>query len=393
MRTTNRNKSTTMIVAALAVLSSASSVRAIPPDPDNAALVYYQAFLLGESLDKETRDALFDFGRGNGELTDDIRQYVEGSCRTAIEYAVAAAQMRQCNWGFRYSLGFNASMPHLGPLRFLSHAVLAEARILAADGAYRQAYSRCLTVRKMAQHVGDDTLISMLVGNALDGAANRCIRDLLASAPAEVETLQWLKTELGIMSGRPPSAKRAMGYERQVAMQTMQPENRDMLVEIFEGTEVEIGPEQVAMMDDEFLAKNREYYSKFITSMEAILGAPGTYEQRYLKLSQLVEQMQGLAASDEGAVLAAALAPGFDKVYGVQVAGEAAANATQAAVDVCIVKAETGQWPAELPAGLPKDPFSGEDFDYERTDNGFVLRCRGKDLAKDKLHEFGVPAN
>lgn len=393
MRTTNRNKSTTIIVAVLAVLSWASSVQAIPPDPDNAALVYYQAFLLGESLDKETRGALFDFGRGNGALTDDIREYVEGSCRTAIEHAVAAAQMQQCNWGFRYSLGFKASMPHLAQLRFLSHAVLAEARILAADGAYREAYSRCLTVRKMAQHVGDDILISMLVANSLDRAANRCIRDLLVNVPAELETLQWLKTELGIMSGRPPSAKRAMGYERQVAMQTMQPESRDMLVEIFEGTEVEISPEQVAMMDDEFLAKNREYYSEVITSMEAILGAPGTYEQRYLKLTHLAAQAQQLAASDEVAVLAAALVPGFDKVYSRQVLGEAAANATRAAVDVCITRAQTGQFPAELPADLPKDPFSGEDFDYEPTDTGFVLRCRGKDLATDTIHEFALLAN
>lgn len=393
MRTTNNDKFSMIIVAVLAVLASASSVRAIPPDPDNAALVYYQAFLLGESLDKETREALFDFGRGNGKLTDEIRQYIGGSCRTAIEYTVAAAHMPHCNWGFRYSLGFNASMPHLAQLRFMSHAVLADARILAADGAYREAYDRCLAVRKMAQHVGDDILISMLVGNALDRAANRCIRDLLASVPATEETLQWLKTELGIMSGRSPSAKHAMEYERQWAMETMRPENRDMLVQVLEGNETGIGREQVAMMDDEFLAKNRECYSRVITSMEVILGAPGTYEQRYLKLTQLAAEMQELAASDEAAVLAAALVPGFDKVYSRQVFGEAAANATQAAVDVCIVKAQTGELPAELPAGLPKDPFSGEDFDYERTDGGFVLRCRGIDLAKDKVHEFGVPAN
>jgi len=28
---------------------------------------------------------------------------------------------------------------------------------------------------------------------------------------------------------------------------------------------------------------------------------------------------------------------------------------------------------------LPKDLFSGEDFEYEKNDDGFVLRCRGKD--------------
>jgi hypothetical protein len=37
---------------------------------------------------------------------------------------------------------------------------------------------------------------------------------------------------------------------------------------------------------------------------------------------------------------------------------------------------------------LPKDLFSGEDFEYEKKDDGFVLRCRAKDLGKDKIHEY-----
>jgi hypothetical protein len=41
-----------------------------------------------------------------------------------------------------------------------------------------------------------------------------------------------------------------------------------------------------------------------------------------------------------------------------------------------------------LPAGLPKDAFSGKDFKYEKTKDGFVLRCRGRDLGKDKLYQY-----
>jgi hypothetical protein len=43
-----------------------------------------------------------------------------------------------------------------------------------------------------------------------------------------------------------------------------------------------------------------------------------------------------------------------------------------------------------LPAGLPKDAFSGKDFKYEKTKDGFVLRCRGRDLGKDELYQYEV---
>jgi len=46
------------------------------------------------------------------------------------------------------------------------------------------------------------------------------------------------------------------------------------------------------------------------------------------------------------------------------------------------------QLPDELPADLPKDLFGGKDFEYERTKDGFVLRCQGKDLSKDKIYEY-----
>ena len=45
------------VIAALAMLWAASPARAvIPPDPDNAALLYYQAFISLADLDKEARD-------------------------------------------------------------------------------------------------------------------------------------------------------------------------------------------------------------------------------------------------------------------------------------------------------------------------------------------------
>ena len=66
----------------------------------------------------------------------------------------------------------------------------------------------------------------------------------------------------------------------------------------------------------------------------------------------------------------------MEPYYRLHVNGLAPAHAVQAAIRVCRVKAKTGWLPRKLPAGLPKDPYSGEDFEYRVTDEGFSLTCR-----------------
>jgi hypothetical protein len=56
-------------------------------------------------------------------------------------------------------------------------------------------------------------------------------------------------------------------------------------------------------------------------------------------------------------------------------------------VQIYITKASTGQLPDDLPSDTPGDMFSGKAFEYERKDDGFILRCRVKDLQNDKIHE------
>ena len=53
-----------------------------------------------------------------------------------------------------------------------------------------------------------------------------------------------------------------------------------------------------------------------------------------------------------------------------------------------IEHAETGALPEALPDHMPKDPFSGRDFEYEVTADGFLLRRHVVDPAQDKLWEY-----
>jgi hypothetical protein len=75
-----------------------------------------------------------------------------------------------------------------------------------------------------------------------------------------------------------------------------------------------------------------------------------------------------------------------------QVKHTAQINSIKAAVEVYLVLAKTGQLPKELPDYLPKDPYTGRDFLYEITDEGFALRCQDAEFLrrKNKWLEFKV---
>jgi hypothetical protein len=57
-------------------------------------------------------------------------------------------------------------------------------------------------------------------------------------------------------------------------------------------------------------------------------------------------------------------------------------------IELLLAQAQTGTLPERLPANMLKDPFSGQDYAYEKTSTGFVLRCQGKDLDKDTTYEY-----
>jgi hypothetical protein len=98
-------KNTLLTVLILAVF--ACPVFALPPDPDNAALLYYQAFCVYEKPDDTMKDMIRDLAKGRIEPNPTITKYVE-SCRPAIKLAESADVLSKCDWGVKYSDGLDA---------------------------------------------------------------------------------------------------------------------------------------------------------------------------------------------------------------------------------------------------------------------------------------------
>ena len=177
----------------LCLLAICSSPGALPPDPDNAALLYYQAFVLCPQADAHTETLLryVSFGAEPNEL---VRGYLSSrDCREAIKYAQRAAQAQECNWGSWYSRGFERRLPYRTAAHFLSRVLHADARVLGVDGDYRAAFERCLTIRRLARHVGIESFPSYSTAMEIEKNAQRCVCQILGAMPSDTETIIWLK--------------------------------------------------------------------------------------------------------------------------------------------------------------------------------------------------------
>jgi hypothetical protein len=391
MKTITKKKLTTTTFVTLMLLILTSGAFAYPPDPDNAALLYYQSYIAHEKVDDTMGDMVSDLSMGKIEPNERIRKHIE-NCRGAIHLAVVAAEVPNCNWGLKYSDGFEMLLSHLAQTRKLAFIIGAEIRILAADGNYRQALDRSLTLHKISKHMGDETIISMLVAMVLGKMADNHIQYLLAEMPQDLKTLTWLKSQLAIIESKPLSSRATTNYERELALEHMQLDKLNELIEIVSGGSVKPGSkeaEQLRNVDQATINKNRAYYIKHMDTLQTILSTPMNYAKVYTELKKLNEQPhKDLAENNTDAYLTSILAARYGKIVSNETSSKTLTNAVRVAIEIYITKAKTGQLPENLPTGLPKDLFSGKDFRYEKTADGFTLRCRGKDLDKNETYKY-----
>jgi hypothetical protein len=376
----------------LILLILTSSVFAYPPDPDNAALLYYQAYISYEKADDTMEGMVTDLSRGNIEPNERIKKYIE-SCRTAIDLATAATEIPNCNWGLKYSDGISINLAHVAQTRKLVFLITAETRILAAEGDYQKAINRCLTVHKIGKHVGDDTPISFLVSMAIDKVVASRIQDILAEMTPDLETLTWLKAKFAEVPFKTPSLRVAMRSEKECFSSEMQVDKRDKLLDLCSGPGDVSDLDKTAFKritegDEVFFAKNRDYYIKHMNSLDEVLESSMPYAEVYSRLKQLNEKPAKEMPDNPAATLTSLLTPAFDRIYSIDIRTKTICNALRTAIEIYIIKTKIGKLPDALPAGLPGDLFSGTDFKYEKTADGFALRCQGEEFQKGRMRRM-----
>ena len=369
----------------IVIVLLASAARAFAYPPDNAAVLYYKAFMLLEEPNDSIKQMLRDLQDGKIGLNEQIRQYVERN-RKVIDEIVTAAEIKNCDWGLDFSKGLALEIPHLAKCRQMGYIFAADARVWAKKGDCRTALERCLTIHKMGGHIGSDTLIARLVGIAVSGTAYACIADILPQVSENTEMLQWLKGRLIDVSSRCPPMKAAMPNETEIFGEHIN--KADVLAVIAEGVikPAEVFPKEILEGDDEFFARAKEYWYSVMARMQIAFDLP--YVQAMQEFEDLSQEVKKYADEKPEVKITQCLFPAIGRAYSIETRIKTHTNAVLAGIDIYLIRDRTGKLPDELPAGLPKDMFSGKDFLYERTDAGFVLKCQGKDLAFDTIRQF-----
>ncbi len=383
MKTVCNNKFTQVTCSILVVLVSTSLVFAYPPD--NAAVLYYRASL-NYNVNETMKDKLTGFIKGNIDIDEEIKTYVQSN-KIWIKQFVDAGEAPHCDWGVDYSQGIATLMPPFAALRNIANIVLAQAKITAESGDYNRALDLCLSVHKAGNNIADGgMLISHLVGISLDGRANQCIVDILGNVSDNPEILIRLRGQIFDVSGKFPSLKTSLNKDLSTCGQDICKERAAYILDTVGDQISKENARIIRQADEDFFKASKEYFLNHQAAILTAIELP--YSQSFEELVRLDKKLRQDFKKNINSILTNNFVPAIDRILCLDIRSKTHFNAIKTAIEIYIIKAKTGKLPDALPAGLPGDLFSGKDFKYKKTAEGFTLRCRGKDLSKDEIYKY-----
>ena len=241
----------------------------------------------------------------------------------------------------------------------------------------------------MARHLNERPIVCYLVGTAINAATHKYLTtQLLSEMPQDTEILTWLRDELAEFDKRPFSIEPVLRWKREAGIISMSPERISDVVKsgLDDGDFKEKVLKRILAADEQFFDRNREYWNRYMDAVQAAFDLP--YPEAYSKLKRLDEELIKEFNKNTDVTLTAVFGPTWQRIYTLSIRLNTHSNALKRAIEIYIIKAKTGKVPDSLPAGSPKDLFSGKDFEYMKETDGFILRCRGKDLVENKIHEY-----
>ncbi|UCF17524.1 MAG: hypothetical protein JSW59_08685, partial [Phycisphaerales bacterium] len=325
--------------------------------------------------------------KGRIESNEKIEECIEKN-RRIIDIVLDATRIDRCDWGLDYSQGTEVLLPPHHKARDIFALVAAEARTHSDKSEYKKALGRCISMYRMARHLNERPIICYLVGIAINGANSQCITLFLSEMPQDTEILTWLRGEFTELDKRPFSIEPVLRWKREAGIISMSPDRiRDVVQSgLDDGPTKEKILERIRRANQQFFSKNITYWNSYMDSLEAAFDLP--YPQGYAKLKKLNEELSEEFNENPDATLTILFGGPWQRILTLSVRFDTHSNALKAAIEIYLIKAKTGTLPDALPDGLPGDLFSEKAFQYEKTTDGFILRCRGKDLDRDEAYEY-----
>jgi hypothetical protein len=384
MRCLHSRKLTTLVLLT-GLVAAAGAPPALGYPPDNAAVLYYRAFLTYQKPEGAILNNLSAMIADGAAPSDETKKFLP-SQTPIIRSMIVASNIQRCDWGYDYSEGFALLMPGLADMRNIARIVLADGLAAMHYGDTGTAADRCITTYRMAQHLKNELAISHLMGIAIEALAKSAMQQILAR-PVGTDVLTLFRTELDKISLADVSLEHCLRMEMKWVLD---PPYDELPAELFAASQPEPKTPQPAI-DRAFAQKSLTYYKERMNQHIAVLNLP--YSQAFVEINKLVAAIEADAKERPECELSRQTIPSLQALLSLHTRAKTDRNALRAAIEIYLAKARAGKLPKTLPANLPQDMFSGKQFEYEITDTGFTLRCRAANLKSNKVEEyaFAVP--
>lgn len=365
------------------------------PDEDNAALLYQQAFDRRPAWRTDGTDTLRKFLKDDPpgtrrKLAAGVQEILARN-QAALDLVRAAADKPRC----RFPVWDDASNPyeilyrHFAPMRQCARLLSAEALICSERGDTAGALASCRTSLKLAAHAGvEPTLIAFLVSSAIRGITFDALRQVIEEGALDPRTCRDLFYELGEtdVSGM---FQKALGGQLASGLWAFDWAERDPRE--FAGLGGTAEPLRVlAAVRAGPLGKPFRLLDE-ITYLGLFQDALSLAEKPYRESERGYREL-GLKEDQTPSYYFITRIISHPHAMGAVARDRAIArrDAMRVALALEAYHGQHGAYPDSLAAlrvdpgwKLPEDPFSGKDFGYRRSGEGFALYSRGEDLDDD----------
>jgi hypothetical protein len=322
-----------------------------PPKPTkNAALKYWQAFVLVPRLSEAQVKVLYE----EGNLKDPEVPKLLDACKDALHCLHLGARLPQCDWGLNYEEGPGSLMPHISKARELINLAVLRACYRCEQGKYQEAVDDALDGLALARHIGTDgLLISLIVQYAVEVRVQTEFAVYLPRLDAAA--LQKLAAGLDAL---PPGGtlRKGLKSEKEIAYQWLVGRLKDQpgraLVDIEQAAVAAAGGPKGAL-------KQLEELEPVYDEMARLLAC------RYEEFPAKFAELRGKTA---GNAFAKMILPAFEKCAIAEARGRANRELFRAAIAVV-------QGGPEKLKAIP-DPYGDGPFEYRALDPGFELKSK-----------------
>ena len=402
----NKSIMSALTVAISLILILPTQSQAAKTNQQNAADIYQKAIKLYQP-DSAIRRLITDYTKGASGPNEAILGHIKAN-QKVIDLVIRASKIQYCKWDVElapldpYGSSIDNIEPYFGnvsKIKKLSELVLADARACIHSGNFNEAIERCMTVYGICRHIDAKPTMGFLIMTFIESRTTEVVTDILGQADLDNDALKSLKVNITKYIRYRTTFIQSLDFEKSYYLKFI-----DKLTP--EQTKDQIAMNMNSLNDDnlsqifkekcDYINFGSDYYVGHQEHFRNIIQK--SYQQAYPELIELSEKAvnDGFTIDEKnkrcivncGAFMTALTSSTANKTYGISVKANTNFNALLCAIDLYVTKQTTGKLPDKLPPNSPKDPFSNKDFIYKKNTDGFILTCQGKDIKRNKTHQW-----